>query len=143
MKKLIFNRKDERGVALAIVIMTLAIILIVGIMLVKMTSMNLKSSVEKKKGLERFYGAEGGIFAVAGWMTFYKRFDLPQDVLKTDSYEANAKVLGETVRYQVGYSTLWKGSDVLINSESPPGDPKAEIEAVVFIPVFPVGYGNE
>ena len=77
-------------------------------------------------------------------MTFYRRLDIPSDVLTTDTYDAEWTKLGEnTVKRPPGYSVSWIGADVLINSKSPPINPMAEIEAVVFIPVMPVGYGNE
>lgn len=139
-------KKNEDGVALIIVLISLAILIVLGFMLVQMTSMNVRTSVEARSGLERFYGAEGGIFSVASWMTFYRRFDLPEDVTNPQnpaSYQAILRVLAETIRYQPGFSALWKGSDVLINSKAPPDNPRAEIEAVAFIPVAPVGYGNE
>lgn len=142
-RKACSNRKNETGMALIIVLIFLIILVILGFMLVRMTSLNIKTSREAIEGFERFYGAEGGVFSVSGWMTFYKRFDLPRDVLKTMGYDAEARVLEQRVRYQPGYSALWKGADVLVNSKSPPDNPKAEIEAVVFIPVAPVGYGNE
>ncbi|MBI4687385.1 MAG: hypothetical protein HY756_06350 [Nitrospirae bacterium] len=107
------------------------------------------TSTVKTSGLltmesKRYYGAEGGILSVAAFMTFYKRTDAPKDVTETNTFTATTLYLGDTVRYPIGYSTLWKGADVRINSQSPPppNDMK-EVEAVVFIPVAPAGYGNE
>lgn len=95
-------------------------------------------------GMVRFQGAEGGAIAVASYMSKYKRTDTPLDILSTSEYTATTKVLGDTISYPVGFSSLWKGVNMQINSMSPPvPNDKTEIEMVVFIPISPVGYGNE
>jgi len=118
-------------------IMILLLLLALGVY--KLISYNLKGVVEEKKEFLHFQGADGGVYAVAGWMYYYKRVDVPREVTETSSYKAQVKVLENTVRYPEGYSSLWKGFDARINSQS--GGVK--VEAVVFVPVAPAGYGNE
>jgi hypothetical protein len=118
-------------------IMFLLLVLAIGVY--KLISLNLKGITEEKKEFLRFQGADGGVYAVAGWMYYYKRFDLPKEVTETSSYKAQVRVLANTVRYPEGYSSLWKGFDARINSKSD----NLEVEAVVFVPVAPAGYGNE
>ncbi len=144
-------RLDQRGIALVTALLFLLVFSIMAVMLVYMITSTVKTSGLLRLEAERFYGAEGGVLSVLGYMTLYKRTDAPRDItdpctIPTDMgcFKVTTLFLGETVRYPVGYSTLWKGADVKINSVSPPPpDDKAEVEVVAFIPTAPVGYGNE
>ncbi len=135
--------KEEKGVAIVTVMMFMFIMLALGSTMLHMTTANMKTSGALKNEIIRFYSADAGIFAISGWMTLYRRTDVPGEVLQTDYYTATASIMGDTVRDIPGYSVQWKGMDVLINSQSPVVNPSSEIEATVFIPVAPVGYGNE
>lgn len=139
------DHKDyERGFVLISVIMFLALFMVLATMLMYKITSTVKISGLNKAGLTRFQGAEGGAIAVASYMSKYKRTDTPLDILSTSEYTAITKVLGDTISYPVGFSSLWKGVNMQINSMSPPvPNDKTEIETVVFIPISPVGYGNE
>jgi hypothetical protein len=134
----------EDGMALVIAIIFLLIFSIMGAMLMYTITSTVKSSGLLSLEAGRYYGTEGGVLSVISYMTLYKRTDVPLDVTLSDTYSVSTLNLGNTVRYPVGYSTLWRGADVRIDSKSPPppNDTK-EIEAVAFIPNAPVGYGNE
>jgi hypothetical protein len=143
------KKLGENGIALVTSLIFMLLFTIMGMMLMYMVTSTVKASGLLIKDSQRYYGAEGGVLSVAAYMTFYKRTDAPKDITDPDpdkpySFKATTLYLGETVRYPVGYSTLWKGADVRINSQSPPppNDIK-EVEAVVFIPTTPVGYGSE
>jgi hypothetical protein len=134
----------EDGIALVIAILFLFIFSIMGAMLMYTITSTVKSSGLLSLEASRYYSTEGGVLSVISYMTLYKRVDVPKDVTDSDTYSVSTLNLGQTVRYPVGYSTLWKGVDVRINSKSPPPpNDKKEIEAVAFIPTAPVGYGNE
>lgn len=105
----------------------------------KMIVFNIKGVSQQKGEFLQFQGADGGIYAVAGWMYYYKRADVPKEVAHTDSYTVNVRLLANTVHYPAGYSSAWKGFDARLNSASN----STEVEAVVFVPVAPAGYGNE
>ena len=89
----------------------------------------------------RFYETDGGLLAVFGYMTAFKRTDVPHEIKHTPVYDVKIKVFGDSVRYPAGFSVLWKGADVKATSKSK--DNLAEIEAIAFIPTTPAGYGNE
>ena len=98
------------------------------------------TSIVKSSGLllleaNRYNGTEVGVLSVVFYMTLHRRTDVPRDVTNSDTYKVTTLDLGQTVRYPVGYSILWKGVDVRIDSKSlhPPKN-KKEVEAVVFIP---------
>lgn len=135
--------KEEKGVALITVSIFMALMLVLGLMALHMSSTDIKTSGTMRQEISNFYGADGGIFAVSGWMTLYKRTDLPAEVLATSDYAATFAIMGNSIRDAEGYSVQWKGMNVKINSQSPPANPVSEVEAVVFVPVAPVGYGNE
>jgi len=138
--------KNERGFLLVSTLLFLALFTILGMMLMYKVTSTIKISGLSRMEMTRFHGAEGGALSVAAYMTQYRRTDPPEDVTITDTreFEAGVTLLGDSIRYPVGYSTLWKGGDVQINSVSPPTpDDKSEVELAVFIPVSPVGYGNE
>ncbi len=130
---------NNKGSAFIIVIIILAVILGLAFSLSRIVTTNIKSTTSQKMEFFNFESADGGIFAVAGWMYYYKRADVPKEVTTTDSYNAEFALLGNTNRYPVGYSTAWEGFDTKINSKSK----STEIESIVFIPVAPAGYGNE
>ena len=129
----------RKGSVLLIVLILALIIFAVSLSVSKFITLNFKSLSYEKLETLHFLGAEGGIYAVSGWMYFYKRVDIPKEVAHTDSYDVKVNILKNTIRYPVGYASLWKGFDVKLNSYSN----ETEIEAVVFVPVAPVGYGNE
>jgi hypothetical protein len=144
-EKMISVRKlGDDGIALVTSLIFMLLFTVMGMTLIYSITSTVKASGLLIKDSQRYYGAEGGVLSVAAYMTFYKRTDAPRDITDSDTFIATTLYLGETVRYPVGYSTLWKGADVRINSKSPPtpNDIK-EVEAVVFIPTTPVGYGNE
>ncbi len=130
---------NNKGSILIVVVLILAIITGLAFSLSRMITLNLQGLNAQNKEFLHFENADGGIFAVAGWMYYYKRADVPREVSTTDSYSARFSLLGNTNRYPVGYSTSWKGFDTKINSRAN----TTEVESVVFIPVAPAGYGNE
>jgi hypothetical protein len=106
---------------------------------------SIKSAV-KSSGLlrhdsRRYYQADGGILSVIGYMTAFKRTDVPNAVKHSQDFNAEISVFGQSLRYPAGFSTLWKGADVKTVSTSKDG--LSEIEAIAFIPTSPSGYGNE
>ncbi len=135
-QKFSFSRRASVLVTV-LIIMILLMILAVGVS--KMIVSNIKGLSAQRAEFLQFQGADGGIYAVAGWMYFYKRADVPREVTKTDSYEVTVHLLANTVRYPEGYSSAWKGFDAKLDSVSN----STEVEAVVFVPVAPAGYGNE
>jgi hypothetical protein len=130
---------NNKGSVLIVVIFVLAIITGLAFSLSRMITLNIKGISSQNKEFLNFENADGGIFAVAGWMYYYKRADVPKEVTNTESYSVHFSLLGNTNRYPIGYSTSWKGFDTRINSQSN----ATEVESVVFIPVAPAGYGNE
>ena len=141
-----FVKSDQRGIALVVTLSFLLVFSVVAMMLLYTITSTVKSSGLLVLEAKRFYGAEGCVLSMAAYMTLYKRADPPVNV--TDPPDLSCKgtffYLGDAVRNAVGYSTLWKGSDTRLNCKSPPppNDIK-EIEAVIFVPNAPVGYGNE
>ncbi len=130
------------GFVLITVLMLLLLFTIAGLGTLYSVQSSIKGTGHLRQDTVQFYGADGGAVAVLGYMTAFKTTIVPQDVKETGNYVVNIRVLGETVRYPPGFSTLWKGSDVVENSISLP-DRKAEVEVVAFIPTSPAGYGNE
>ncbi|MFQ5559643.1 MAG: hypothetical protein ACE5FU_03520 [Nitrospinota bacterium] len=135
--------KAKEGIALITVLMFMTTMAIFGFMLLDMSMSNIKTGNVLEDEMSRFYGADGGVHAVAGWMTLYKRTDTPAEVLVTNDYTATSTIMGATVRDAEGYSVQWKGMNVLIQSQSPPVNPTSTIESIIFVPIAPVGYGNE
>lgn len=135
--------QEEKGVALITVTIFMALMLVLGLAILHMSTTDIKTSGIMRQEITNFYGADGGISAVSAWMTLYKRTDLPAEVLTTNDYKATFEIMGDSIRDAEGYSVQWKGMNVKVNSQSPPTSPVSEIEAVVFVPVAPVGYGNE
>jgi len=129
----------RKGSVLVVVLMIMVLLMILGISISRMITSNIKGLSQQKGEFFQFQGADGGIYAVAGWMYFYKRADVPREVTNTDSYSVSITVLSNTVRYPEGYSSAWKGFDAKLDSISN----STEIEAVIFVPVVPAGYGNE
>jgi hypothetical protein len=126
------------------VLLFLFIFMILGLMMMYKITSTIKISGITKVGMTRFHGSEGGAISVAAYMTKYKETNVPPTILKTAQYEATVTPLGNTIRYPVGYASLWKGADIQINSVSPPRpNDTSEVETVAFVPLTPVGYGNE
>ena len=139
------GRGNEQGFVLISVILFLVIFMILGMTLMYKITATVKVSGLNKLGMIRFQGAEGGAIAVASYMSKYRGTNVPQDILQpaTGEYSATAQVLGDSISYPLGYSSLWRGVNMQINSVSPPApNDKTEIETVVFIPLTPIGYGN-
>ena len=132
------NEKREAN-ALIIVLILSFVLMILGVGLSHFISNSVKGLHYENIEFSNFESADGGIYAVAGWMYFYKRVDVPREVTHTVSYDVDIDVLKDTVRYPAGYSSSWKGFDVKLDSVAN----STEVEAVVFVPVAPVGYGNE
>lgn len=144
MEKVREKMNNDDGFVLLTVILFLAIFMILSMTLLYKITSTIKISGINKTGTIRFHGAEGGAIAAAAYMSKYKRTDIPLDLLETPDYTITTRVLGDTIRYPVGYSSLWKGATIQINSVSPPaGVRTSEVEMVVFVPISPVGYGNE
>ena len=133
--------RGESGYLLVSTLVLILVIMIVASYLAYIIGLNFRAASYMKKEFIFFSGADGGVFAVAGWMAYYHRSDVPREVSDTDFFAVNYKILGTTVRYPVGYSLAWKGMDVKLNSRSKKG--ATEVESIVFIPVSPAGYGNE
>lgn len=140
---------NDDGFVLITVILFLAIFAVLSMTLLYKITSTIKISGINKAGTMRFHGAEGGAIAAASYMAKYKRTDIPQDLLETPEYRVETRVLGDTIRYPIGFSSLWKGATIQVNSVSvppttaPADSPTSEVELVVFVPISPVGYGNE
>jgi len=135
---------EERGFILVTVILYLAILMVLSYLLLYKINSTMKIATNARSGIAAFEGAEGGAIAVASYMAKFKMTNVPQDVLVTSSYRATIEVLGDSINYPVGFSSLWKRTNVKINSVSPPPpNDRSEVEMVVFVPTTPVGYGNE
>jgi len=133
------------------------VLLTVSLLLFLFTAMGLASLVSiqssvKSSGLLRldtirYYQADGGVLSVIGYMTAFKRTDIPSAVKHTAAFDVVVTVFGQSVRYPPGFSTLWKGADVKTVSTSKAVSASnagaAVIEAIAFIPTSPAGYGNE
>ena len=138
------QRHGERGMILVTTLLFLLLFTVMGSMLLYMITSSVKISGLTALESTRFYGTEGGVLAVAAYMTLYRRTDPPNDILNTPAYATNVTFLATTIRNAPGYASLWKGMDVQINSKSPaPPADLNEVEAIVFIPNAPIGYGNE
>ncbi len=132
-------RTSQRGSVLVVALIILAILLALGIGLLNMVTINTKSVSARRSSFVQFQNADGGIYAVSGWMYFYKRgIAIPKEVTETPQYRVYAKPLANTIYKPVGYSEKWAGFDERLTSFSG----NTEIEAVVFVPVAPAGYGN-
>lgn len=133
--------RGEGGYLLISTLVLILVIMIVASYLAYIIGLNFRTASHMKEEFIFFSGADGGVFAVAGWMAYYRRADVPREVSDTSFFSVNYRVLGTTVRYPEGYSLAWKGMDVRLNSRSKNG--ATEVESIVFIPVSPAGYGNE
>jgi hypothetical protein len=132
-------QSERKGSIILISLIVIFALTVLGLSISKMIFFNIKGVSREVKEFLHFQGADGGIYAVTGWMYFYKRADVPKEVANTNSYSVEVKLLSNTMRYPAGYSSAWKGFDARLNSSSN----SVEIEAVVFVPVAPAGYGNE
>ena len=132
-------KRNKKGIVLITVLFFMVILLGLAITISKIITLNFKGITAQNQEFIQFENADGGIYAVAGWMYFYKRADVPEEVARTNSYNVNVTILSNTVRYPIGYSTAWKGFLAKMNSSSN----STEIESVIFVPVAPAGYGNE
>ena len=131
--------ESNKGFILILVLFFLALSLGLGVGLSNLVINNLKAAAYINENFNQFQKADDGIYAVAGWMYFYKRSDVPKSVAYQESeYHVYTKVLEHTVDYPVGYSTAWVGFDARLTSIS---NTKV-VEAIVFVPVAPSGYGN-
>jgi len=142
------SARNQRGAVMVLVLMLLLLFTAMGLLLMYMITSTVKSSGLLRSEEAGFYGAEGGVLAIAAYMTAYHRTDFPINELQSllpgaGAWSATYTPLGPTIMYPVGYSTLWTGVSEQIDGVSPPTNSTSEVEAVVFIPVSPVGYGNE
>ncbi len=128
----------NRGSSLVITLVLMAILLALGISILNMITLNIKTVSNQRNDFIQFQNADGGIYAVAGWMYYYKRADVPKETTDTSDYSVKVNILKHTVGYPVGFSSAWMGFDARLDSVSGP----TEIEAIVFVPVAPAGYGN-
>src|SRR5271157_4555953 len=116
--------RNQQGTVLVLVMMLLLLFTTMGILLMYMVTSTIKSSGLLKMEDLRFYGAEGGVLAVAAYMTQYHQVTVPHDVTDQTTpqpgYHADHHSLGQTIAYPIGYSTLWVGENVYIDSISPP-----------------------
>lgn len=135
------NKKDSEGFVLLTVLFLLMLFTAIGLASLASIKSSVRASGMLRLDTIRYYQADGGVLSVIGYMTAYKRTDVPNGVKHTNDFDAAVTVFGESVRYPPGFSTLWKGADVKTVSTSKDGF--AEIEAIAFIPTSPAGYGNE
>ena len=131
----------EHGFVLVTVLLLLFLFTAMGMASLAGIKATIKSTGLLRQDTIRFYQADGGTLAVFGYMTAFKRTDIPSEIKHTSDYDVVIRVFGQSVRYPAGYSTLWKGADVKAVSTSKDG--LAEIESIAFIPTSPAGYGNE
>lgn len=128
---------------MVVVLIFVVLFLVMGITIVMFTISNIKQVTEMRKDTKRFYGAEAGVFAVAGWLVLHgwQRGVFPsEDVLNTEYYTVTYREL-PGMHYLRGYSQHWRGLPCFINSQAPPNNPTAEIEVIVLIPKY-ADYGN-
>lgn len=131
----------ERGFVLLWALVLSLVISVIAVGLFTMVMRETAVEGSQTTYVHRFQSAENGIYAVAGWMVYYRRVDPPAGITSTDQYRVALAVLKETVRVPVGYSTLWRGFDVKLDSVD--SSNMKEIESIVFVPVAPVGYPND
>jgi len=132
---------NQKGFVLVSVILLLLLFMTIGMASLTSVKINIKSSGQLRMDTIRFYQADGGVLSVLGYMTAFKRTNVPGEVKHTADFDVAVSVFGSSVRYPPGFSTLWKGADVKAVSTSKDG--LAEIEVIAFIPTAPAGYGNE
>jgi len=135
------DNEPQSGFVLLTMLLLLFLFTAMGIASLAGIKSTVKSSGMLQRDTIRYYETDGGILSVFGYMTAFKRTDVPSEVKHTSVYDVTFTVFGESVRYPPGFSTLWKGADVKAVSVSK--DNLAEIEAIAFIPTTPAGYGNE
>lgn len=137
---------EQQGFVLITVLMILLLFTTLGLSTLYSVRSNIQGSGNLRVDSFGFYSADGGAVSVLGYMTAYKTTTVPREVKKPkDSpFEVVIEVLGESVRYPAGFSTLWKGSDVRENAYAPnQANARSEIELVAFVPTSRAGYGNE
>ena len=136
-----FTKSNQDGFVMVTAMLMLFLFTAVGLASMESIKSTVKSSGLLRMDTLRYYEADGGVLSTFGYMTAYKRTDVPSEVKHTGAFDVSVDVIGESVRYPPGFSTLWKGADVKATSVSK--DTFAEIEAIAFIPTSPAGYGNE
>jgi len=129
------------GFVMITVMLLLLLFTAMGMAALTSVKSTVKSSGLLRMDTIRYYQADGGVLSVLGYMTAFKRTDVPNEVKHTADFDVAVTVFGSSVRYPPGFSTLWKGADVKAVSTSKDGF--AEIETIAFIPTSPAGYGNE
>ena len=132
---------SQSGFALLTILLLLLLFTAMGLASLASIKSTFKSTGMLYRDSVRYYETDGGILAVFGYMTAFKRTDVPNEIKHTAIYDVTLKVFGSSVRYPPGFSTLWKGADVKATAKSK--DNLAEIESIAFIPTTPAGYGNE
>lgn len=135
------NRSDSEGFVLLTVMLLLFLFTAMGMSSLASIKSSVKSSGMLRMDTVRYYQADGGVLSVLGYMTAYKRTDVPRAVKHTDDFDVDVAVFGESVRVPPGFSNQWRGVDVKAVSTSKDGF--AEIEVIAFIPTAPYAYGNE
>jgi hypothetical protein len=135
------HESNSDGFVLVTVLLLLSLFTGMGLASLAGIQSTIKSSGLLRMDTMRYYQADGGALSVFGYMTAFKRTDVPAEVKHTADFDVNVKVFGQSVRYPAGFSTLWKGADVEATSTSKDGF--ALIQSIAFIPTSPAGYGNE
>ncbi len=142
------NGKASGSVLLFALIVAL-VFLVVAKYMADMMSLQFKSSYFSKKEFQFFSEVDSGIHAVAGWMAYYKRDDVPREVSDTDYYQVEVCYIADRVRRLPGFSGNWLGKDEYLKSMSEDeyldkkGDNHLKIESIVFVAYSHEGYGNE
>ena len=138
--------KENKGIALITVMVLLVIMTILGLAVLNLSTIQIRGGSAVRKAVESSISAGSGIFAVSGWMVKNRSADVPKEIkIKSGEYETYISVLDPNAVLKLpGYSTKWRGMVVRVNSSSPnQANEIARIEGIVFVPVAPVGYGNE
>ena len=135
------NNRADGSVLLFALIVSL-VLLVVAKYMADMMSLQFRSSYFSKKEFQFFSEVDSGIHAVAGWMAYYKRDDVPREVSDTDYYQVEVRYIADRVRRLPGFSGNWLGKDEYLRSEGK-GNNHLEIESIVFVAYSHEGYGNE
>jgi len=138
--------KENKGIALITVMVLLVIMTILGLAVLNLSTIQIRGGNAVRKAVESSISAGSGIFAVSGWMVKNRSAGVPKEIkIKSGEYETYISVLDPNAVLKLrGYSTKWRGMVVRVNSSSPnQANEIARIEGIVFVPVAPVGYGNE
>lgn len=142
----IMKIKKNKGIALITVMVLLVIMTILGLAVLNLSTIQIRGGSAVRKAVASSISAGSGIFAVSGWMVKNRSADVPKEIkIKSGEYETYISVLDPNAVLKLpGYSTKWRGMVVRVNSSSPnQANEIARIEGIVFVPVTPVGYGNE